>query len=105
MGAMTRAGGEREPLWCESDLPKASRDPEVLRRDLAEYGYCIVERALEGNALAAVRDRIREQAAAERQLHDKKNPANPQQGIQWVGMLLNKGAVLDAAAAGPGGAA
>ena len=91
---MTHDGRQREPLWCESDLPTASRDPEVLRCDLAEYGYCIVARALEGQALAAVQDRIREQAAAERHLHDKKNPANPQQGNQWVGMLLNKGAVF-----------
>ncbi len=81
---MTHDGRQREPLWCESDLPTASRDPEVLRCDLAEYGYCIVARALEGQGLAAVQDRIREQAAAERHLHDKKNPANPQQGNQCI---------------------
>lgn len=77
--------------WDTDALPKATRDPERLRTDLETWGYCVIERALEGEALEAVRARLMEQAAAERRLHNMKNPANTDPVNQWVGMLLNKG--------------
>lgn len=77
--------------WNPRDLPKATRDPETLKRDIEIWGYCVIERALDGPALAAVQDRLTRQAAAERKLHNMKNPANVDPVNQWVGMLLNKG--------------
>lgn len=72
-------------------LPRPSRDPARLRSDLERYGYCLVERALEERQLERVQRRLFAQAAAERQLHQMKNPANTDPVNQWVGMLLNKG--------------
>lgn len=85
MGEITRG------TWDEAALPRPSRDPEALERDLRELGYCLIEAALEPPSLWAIRTRLGEQAAAERALHASKNPANPQERSQWVGMLLNKG--------------
>ena len=81
-------------FWTETDLPRPSRDFETLRSDLDTFGYGIIEDALEGKALSAVRARLFEQAVAERQLHNMKNPANTDPVNQWVGMLLNKGDVF-----------
>ena len=81
------------PIESET-LPRANRDPAHLEADLAEHGYCLIEGALEGYCLKAVRDRLFAQAAAERKLHSAKNPANLDPVNQWVGMLLNKGEVF-----------
>ncbi len=48
--------------------PQATRDIEQLKRDVDEFGYCVYERALEGDFLYAVRDRLVEQAQAELEL-------------------------------------
>lgn len=78
-------------MWNCEDLPRPTRELDLLKSDLAAFGYCMIERALEGEALAAVRTRLAEQAAAERARHNHKNPANRDPVTQWVGMLLNKG--------------
>lgn len=77
--------------WDVTKLPQPTRNPETLKRDLETYGYCLIDRALDGRQLEAVQKRLIEQAAAERRLHNKKNPANLDPVNQWVGMLLNKG--------------
>ncbi|WP_137390215.1 phytanoyl-CoA dioxygenase family protein [Rhodoligotrophos defluvii] len=83
---------ERPALpWDADELPRPSRDRSVLQRDLRRWGYCIIDRALEGDALRSVQRRLMEQAKAERKLHNLKNPANMDPVNQWVGMLLNKG--------------
>jgi ectoine hydroxylase-related dioxygenase (phytanoyl-CoA dioxygenase family) len=75
-------------------LPRPTRDPQRLKADLAAYGYCLIDRALDSETLAAVQDRLFRQAAAERKLHNRKNPANTDPVSQWVGMLLNKGEIF-----------
>lgn len=75
-------------------LPAPTRDLEILKRDLERFGYCLVDRALEGDRLKSVQDRLFEQAAVERRQHSMKNPANLDPVNQWVGMLLNKGDVF-----------
>ncbi len=80
--------------WEESELPRPTRDKAALERDLTRWGYCIIERAIEGEALKSLQRRLIDQAAAERRLHSMKNPANPDPVNQWVGMLLNKGKVF-----------
>lgn len=79
------------PRWLSGDLPTPSRDYDVLLEDLRTYGFAIIERALEGARLERLQQRLFEQAAAERQMHNLKNPANTDPVNQWVGMLLNKG--------------
>jgi hypothetical protein len=87
---------EVQRMWKSEELPGPSRDPGTLASALARFGYCVIERALDGGQLAVVQGRLMAQAAAERRLHDRKNPANPDPVSQWVNMLLNKGdAFLD----------
>ena len=80
--------------WDPETLPRATRDPERLKSDLETFGYCIIDRALEGATLRMVQERLIAQAKAERELHNMKNPANTDPVNQWVGMLLNKGDVF-----------
>ena len=75
-------------------LPRPCDDAGRLRDDLERHGYCLVAGALAGERLAVVRRRLVEQARAEAALHALKNPANVDARNQWVGMLLNKGAVF-----------
>ncbi len=81
-------------MWTDAALPKPSRDPGVLGADLDRFGYCVIERALDARQLESVQTRLFEQAAAERDLHSLKNPANLDPVNQWLGMLLNKGEIF-----------
>jgi hypothetical protein len=60
-----------------TNLPSPTRDPRALKADLATFGYCLIDRALDRATLAAVQERLFRQAAAERRLHNKKNPPTP----------------------------
>lgn len=75
-------------------LPQPTRNPGQLRSDLDEFGYGIIENALDMPTLVAVQERLFEQAEAERVFNDQQNPANPVVGAQWVNMLLNKGDIF-----------
>ncbi len=80
--------------WDADTLPKASRDIDILLGDFERVGYCIIEKALDPDMLAAVRTRLAEQAAAERAVYEDRNPAHPVPEAQWVNMLLNKGPIF-----------
>lgn len=82
------------PCWTPDELPTPSRDLHTLQTDLDEFGYCLIEQAIEPQRLGLLQQRLFEQAGAERRLHQVKNPANPHPANQWVGMLLNKGEVF-----------
>ena len=85
--------GANEPL------PQPSRDPERLKRDVDEFGYCVFERALEGDTLDAVRTRLVEQAQAELE----SGVATEESGInQRLWMLINKGEEFRQVAMHPG---
>jgi ectoine hydroxylase-related dioxygenase (phytanoyl-CoA dioxygenase family) len=84
-----------QPLpWRNEELPTPTRDTARLVADLERWGYCVIERALEGRTLETVQQRLFAQAAAERQRHNMKNPANTDPVNQWIGMLLNKGDIF-----------
>jgi ectoine hydroxylase-related dioxygenase (phytanoyl-CoA dioxygenase family) len=74
------------------DLPDATRNWERARTDLDHYGLAIIEDALSRTELAALRARIVEQAAAEREAglasleHDGAN--------QRIWNLINKGEIF-----------
>ncbi|MGF7159915.1 ectoine hydroxylase-related dioxygenase (phytanoyl-CoA dioxygenase family) [Rhodoligotrophos appendicifer] len=80
--------------WDPDALPKATQDQSVLEGDLRRWGYCIIDRAIVDQALETLQRRLADQAAAERTLHNMKNPANTDPVNQWVGMLLNKGEIF-----------
>ena len=75
-------------------LPTPTTDLGQQKADLDEYGYCIVADALSADEVAALRDRIAEQAAAERQRsldHPYQAQAEGDDVNQWVFQLVNKG--------------
>ena len=51
-------------------MPVATTDVEVLKSDLDEHGFCLVKKALDTQQLEGVRQRLVEQAAAERGARD-----------------------------------
>lgn len=77
-------------------LPRPARDPAALKADLDAFGYCLVAKALTSEQIASMRERLVEQAAAERALGDiNHDPAEDEANInQWVYMLINKGAAF-----------
>ena len=80
--------------WNHDKLPGATRDTQLMRQQLDEFGYCIIDHALNTDTLQKLQSRLIEQAKCERSLHNHKNPANIDSVNQWVGMLLNKGDVF-----------
>jgi ectoine hydroxylase-related dioxygenase (phytanoyl-CoA dioxygenase family) len=52
-------------LAGQPSLPRATRDLDCARRYLAEFGYCLVEDALDPSLVDSLRARLVEQAAAE----------------------------------------
>lgn len=72
-------------------LPRPTGDLAIARRDMDEYGYCMLRDALDAGELAALRRRLSQQVDAEaelgsvRMLPDRK---------QLVLFLLNKGQVF-----------
>ena len=99
------SGGQALP-WDPTALPRPTRDLHRLKADIDSFGYCLVDRALPPDTVAAVRDRLAEQAAAERQrgrpqcaradAGQKPVVRDPDELNQWVSMLVNKGKVFQA---------
>ena len=95
------------------DLPTWTRDAGTMKRDLDEHGYCLVKEALTPAQLAEARERLSEQAEAERKagvayLTDGRIPDDlgefpePQYGNnQSVFFLANKGRIFRELAALP----
>ena len=72
-------------------LPGATKDLELAKQDMDEYGYCLLKDALNPGQVAALRTRLLEQREAERQRgHSRVFP----DGKQLVVFLLNKGQVF-----------
>ncbi|MGI9424117.1 MAG: phytanoyl-CoA dioxygenase family protein [Hyphomicrobiaceae bacterium] len=55
------------PAWTKELLPKPTRDLERARADIDQWGYCLLQDALEEPLLSRCRKRLEEQAAAEKQ--------------------------------------
>jgi hypothetical protein len=87
-----------------STLPILTDDPARQAADLDRYGYCMIANALDDAQLAAVRQRIEEQAVAEKKLgvHRPGTDEEPGEMVnQWVHMLVNKGRVFHDIALSP----
>lgn len=79
--------GRKHSYWKNFDLPKETKDIHQLRRDIIEWGYCLVEDGMSKEQCSYMRDRLEEQAEAEREcgLADM----SPFFHIMWT--LVNKG--------------
>jgi ectoine hydroxylase-related dioxygenase (phytanoyl-CoA dioxygenase family) len=75
-------------------LPQLTSDLERARRDLDEFGYCIVSGVLNPAELSALRARLIEQAAAEAELGCATRDGGPGAPNQRVWNLINKGRVF-----------
>ena len=53
-------------LGGKMNLPTWTRDAGTMKRDIDEHGYCLVKEALTPEQLAEARERLSEQAEAER---------------------------------------
>ena len=80
-------------MFPEDTLLAATRDVRQLTAAIDELGYCVIDEALDEDALRRVASRIRNQARAEREAGvEYKNPGHLDN--QWVNMLINKGEVF-----------
>ena len=94
-------------------LPTWTRDAGTMKRDIDEHGYCLVKEALTPEQLAEARERLSEQAEAERKagvgfFYDGRIPGDlgtfpePKTGnSQLVFFLANKGRIFREMAALP----
>ena len=57
--------------WKIEDLPKPTSDQSLMRSQLDEFGYCIIDNALSPAHLISLQDRLVEQAEMERDLRRK----------------------------------
>lgn len=95
----------KHPHWRNTSLPMPTKDIQALRRDFLEWGYCLIEDGTSPAQTRALRERVVEQAAAERAL----GIAYLMEAQQHVWALVNKGEMFvrcmthepDAVQAGP----
>ena len=78
----------KHDYWKDVDLPQPTKDITVMRQNLFEWGYCLIEDGMSQEQCQRMRARIEEQAAAERAL----GIAYLVQSQQHVWSLVNKGA-------------
>ena len=79
--------------------PRPIRDLATLKDDLRHHGFGILEGAIDATTTAAIRDRLLEQAAAERArgAASRISQIEPDDDVnQWVAFLPNKGGVFRA---------
>ncbi len=95
----------KHPEWIDKQLPEPTKDIRRLREDFHSWGYCLIEDATSPEQTKRLRERVAEQAAAERAL----GIANLMEAQQHVWALVNKGEIFvrcmtheaDAVQAGP----
>lgn len=79
--------------------PRPTRSMDQVKADLRTHGFAIMEGALDPDTTAAIRDRLLEQAAAEkaRGRAISNSAVEPDDDVnQWVSFLPNKGEVFRA---------
>ena len=77
----------KHEYWKNIKTPQATKDIVQLRKDLFEWGYCLIEDGLSEEQYTRMRARIAEQAQAERELGIAYVVASQ----QHVWALVNKG--------------
>lgn len=79
--------GRKHPHWRDIGLPQATRDLYQMRRDLVEWGYCLIADGISATQCARLHERVADQAAAKRAL----GVAHLNVAQQHVWALVNKG--------------
>ncbi|XOV89726.1 MAG: phytanoyl-CoA dioxygenase family protein [Pseudomonadota bacterium] len=89
--------GEASAYWSRFDLPKPTRCIRQLRADLREWGYCLIADALSSDQYKRLKQRLTEQAEAERKAGiacwtgAAPAPGEPLPRVQFLHSLVNKG--------------
>ncbi len=78
----------KHEYWRDIDLPTPTKDLQQLGRDLHEWGFCLIEDGLSAEQCSRIRERVADQAAAERALGIGYLVSSQ----QHVWSLVNKGA-------------
>lgn len=90
-------GGAAADYWRGVDLPQPTREIETLRRDLGDWGYCLIADALSPAQLRRMKQRVSDQAAGERLagvacwMGVAPSPGEALPRVQFVHTLINKG--------------
>ncbi len=77
----------KHPYWKNQDLPTATRDIQRMRRDLKQWGFCLVEEGMSEAQCTRFRERLFAQAEGER----RAGVQMPTPSGQYVNSLVNKG--------------
>ena len=80
----------KHEYWRDFDLPVPTKDLNQLRRDLFEWGFCLVEDGLSKDQYTSTRARLVQQAEAER----KAGIEYLSGSFQLICSLINKGDVF-----------
>ncbi len=89
--------GAAANYWSTIDLPQPTRDIRKLRTDLQQWGYCLIEEALSKDQYERLKQRLTEQAEAERKAGiacwtgAAAAPGEPLPKVQFLHSLINKG--------------
>ncbi len=79
--------GRKHPYWRDTVLPRLTKDIRVMRQDLSQWGYCLVEDGMSASQHHTLRTRLLEQADGER----AAGLAQLTPSGQYVHTLVNKG--------------
>ena len=82
--------GRKHDYWKEFDLPRATKDIKQMRRDIKEWGFCLIEDAMSKEQCDRFLNRLLDQAEGERLAGvDQPTPSG-----QYINTLINKGEVF-----------
>jgi ectoine hydroxylase-related dioxygenase (phytanoyl-CoA dioxygenase family) len=86
-------------FYADEDLPQPTKQIETCRRDLSQWGFCLVEEAMSEPQRAAMLERVQDQAAGEREAGVGLwlNASATGSNTQFVTTLLNKGECFEGA--------
>ena len=80
----------KHDYWKEFDLPKATKDIKQMRRDIKEWGFCLIEDAMSKEQCDRFLNRLLDQAEGER----LAGVDQPTASGQYINTLINKGEVF-----------
>ena len=80
----------KHEYWKKFDLPEATKDIDEMRRDLREWGFCLIEDGMSQAQCNRFRLRLLEQAEGERMAGMQQ----PTPSGQYVNTLVNKGKIF-----------
>lgn len=81
----------KHAYWHDKNLPTPTRDLVQMRDDMDRFGFCLIRDGVSPTQCARLRERVAEQAAAERSL----GIAHVSPAQQHVWALVNKGEVFE----------